>query len=317
MYPVIAKIGPFLISAHALAFSLAYLVGLLGIAWSVRKEGISAEQVIDGMIIAGVASILGARLSAVLMLTTEEELSWFLRHPLEILKFWKGGLSFYGMTAATVAAGGWFGFRRDLPLTRIADLGIPWVALGVLIVHVGGCFLAGCHPGTPTDLPWGVVYRNPWFKGPRGVPLHPYPLYVGAMAALGWVGAWAWHRARRLRGQVFFLSWFFYPLFRFFRFRHIDGELTLMAGVYYSLFRFFAEFTRGPKTQIFYPDWPLSQSGTACVVVFLLCWATYFGWREITETVGRRLPPRGWMTIFFRLEAGLRRLSKRIPWKIK
>jgi phosphatidylglycerol:prolipoprotein diacylglycerol transferase len=317
MFPILGQIGPILVPAHSLAWSLSFLVGLLGIAWSVRREGLPVDQVINGMVLVGIGSILGARLSAVLMLSSGEELSWFLRHPVEILKFWKGGLSFYGMVVVTVGAGSWFGFRHDLPITRIADLGIPWVALGVIIMHVGGCFLAGCHPGTPTDLPWGVVCRTPGFHGPRGIPLHPYPLYLGSMAAIGYLGARAWHRARNLRGEGFFLSWFFHPLFRFFRFRYIDGELTLMAGVYYSLFRFFAEFTRGPETQIFYPNWPLSQSQTACVLVFFLCWGAYFAWREMTEAVDRRLPLRSWMKPCLRLEAGLRWLAKRLPYKEK
>jgi len=317
MYPILGQIGPILIPSHYVAWSLSFLVGLVGMVGSVRREGLPMGKIINGMILIGLASILGARLSAVLMLTSGEELSWFLRHPLEILKFWKGGVSFYGMAAVTVGGMIWYGLRYDLPFPRVADLGIPWVALGVLIQNAGGCFLAGCHPGEPTGLPWGVIYRSPGFAGPRGIPLHPFPLYIGVIAATGYLGAWAWHRARNLQGRSFFLSWFFYPLFRFFRLRYLDGELILMAGVFYSLFRFFAEFTRGPETQIFYPNWPLTQSQMACVLVFALCGGTYFGWREVREAIDRRLPLRGWMKFCFRLTAGLRWLAKRIPYKGK
>jgi phosphatidylglycerol:prolipoprotein diacylglycerol transferase len=73
------------------------------------------------------------------------------------------------------------------------------------------CFFGGCCHGTPTTLPWGVVFP---ITG-DGLPRHPTQLYeagfhLAAAALLGWLGA-----RGLLRGQLIKLYLLLYLGYRF------------------------------------------------------------------------------------------------------
>ncbi len=68
---------------------------------------------------------------------------------------------------------------KKIAVLKLADYvflcALFWHAFGRL-----GCFLAGCCYGRPTELPWGVVFRDPRSLIPPellGVHLHPVQLY--------------------------------------------------------------------------------------------------------------------------------------------
>lgn len=102
--------------------------------------------------------------------------------------------------------------------TRTGDTFAAPVAVAIAIGRVG-CFVGGCCYGTPTTLPWGVV-----FDSIDGTPRHPTQLYEAAFHALCAVGlAWA---ARH--------GWW-------------RGHLMKAYIVVYSAYRFLTEFIR--------PEW--------------------------------------------------------------
>ena len=89
-----------------------------------------------------------------------------------------GGFSSMGGVAAVVAV-----LRlvaRGSP-GRFAELMDAFAPAGVVALAIGrlGCFLAGCCWGSPTDLPWGVVFPE---LGPPA--RHPLQLYSAALDAL-------------------------------------------------------------------------------------------------------------------------------------
>ncbi len=316
MFPYLAKIGTILIPTHAVTMCLAYLIGVIGfVCWVRKAEDMDMNVILNFVFLTVVAAIIGARISAVFMLSSPEQLAWFLSHPVEILKFWKGGESLYGVVIGVIGIGSWYCLRRDLPIRKVTDLTIPWVAIGMLIQHFG-CLGAGCHPGTPTDLPWGFIYHHPLFKGPRNVPLHPYPLYMVMMTIPGIILSWSWVKIKYFGSRTF--SWINNNfLSSFLRVRFIEGELLLLAGIYYSFFRFFIEFTRHPMTQIYYCGFFLSQSQLACVFIFFL---TLFGllalWAYDDSQKGRR-EHDWWLKQLLKMVAGMEWVSKRFPWPVK
>lgn len=74
-----------------------------------------------------------------------------------------------------------------LPLLRTLDVLAPPLALGHAIACIGA-FAAGSAYGSPTQLPWAVVYNSRlaaiWSGTPQGVPLHPTQLYECIMELL-------------------------------------------------------------------------------------------------------------------------------------
>jgi phosphatidylglycerol---prolipoprotein diacylglyceryl transferase len=86
-----------------------------------------------------------------------------------------------GIVIAIVACW-WYASRTRLPFRRTADALAPAMALGSAAVSVA-CLESGCGFGTPSHVPWAVVYTSPFADPdtPLGVPLHPTQLYMSAM----------------------------------------------------------------------------------------------------------------------------------------
>jgi phosphatidylglycerol:prolipoprotein diacylglycerol transferase len=99
------------------------------------------------------------------------------RDCLAALKFWQGGLTFYGGLLLALPGGIWFVRRRRLDIGRVTDIAAPCTMLGLGLGRVG-CFFNGCCYGVPTAS-WTGVH----FPGHLG-PVHPTQLYEAAGALL-------------------------------------------------------------------------------------------------------------------------------------
>jgi phosphatidylglycerol---prolipoprotein diacylglyceryl transferase len=87
----------------------------------------------------------------------------------------------YTFSAGLVAVAGVaaaYAAHLGLPIRRTADAFAPSLALVSAVASVA-CLEAGCDCGTPTRLPWAVIFSNPAAVPgtPLGVPLHPTQLY--------------------------------------------------------------------------------------------------------------------------------------------
>lgn len=169
----VAHLGPIPVNWYGLGWVAAFLIGsALVRRWAVREE--IAPALIDDLVIwILVGSVLGARLYFVAQNTPGE----YLRAPWRILAIWEGGLAFFGGLFGGIVAGWRFARRAGLSFSRLADLFAPAIPIGAAIGRVP-CGLAGMDYGTPTSLPWGVVYQNSASYAPLdGVPRHPDQFY--------------------------------------------------------------------------------------------------------------------------------------------
>ncbi|QQR55225.1 prolipoprotein diacylglyceryl transferase [Candidatus Peregrinibacteria bacterium] len=148
-----------------------------------------------------------------------------LRTFFSFFSIWDQGLSFWG----AIFGGGIVLFLRlrksEESLSRWADaLMVPLlVGLGIGAL---GAFLGGYAYGTPTELPWGVLYES--FNVKYTVPIHPVQLYECLAIGLILVGK---------RGLQKKTSWF-----------QKDGNSALYFAGSYSFICFFLEFLRGDDT---------------------------------------------------------------------
>ncbi len=148
-----------------------------------------------------------------------------LRTLFNLFTIWDQGLSLYG----AVLGGGitllYILKKNEENLSKWADaLMVPLlVALGIGTL---GSFLGGYAYGTPTDLPWGVLYES--FNVKYTVPVHPVQLYEFILIGLILGGK------RFLRKKT---SWF-----------EREGNSALYFAGSYSLSAFLLEFLRGDDT---------------------------------------------------------------------
>jgi phosphatidylglycerol:prolipoprotein diacylglycerol transferase len=87
------------------------------------------------------------------------------------------------------------------------------------------CFVGGCCYGTPTDLPWGVVFTNV-----DGAPRHPTQLYEAAYHLAAAAVLWHWQQEGRFRGQLIKVYILAYLGYRFTT-EFIRPEATLAGGL--------------------------------------------------------------------------------------
>lgn len=97
------------------------------------------------------------------------------RDCLAALKFWWGGLTYYGGLVLAVPVGMWYARKKRLGIWRTADLAAPFVALGLFFGRLG-CFFNGCCYGAHTDAWTAVTLPG------HAYPVHPAQLYESAGA---------------------------------------------------------------------------------------------------------------------------------------
>ena len=151
----------------------------------------------------------------------------YLSHPLEILAFNQGGMSFHGGLVGLLIGGAVAALMTRIPFLTLADLGSIAAPIGLFF---GRCanFVNGELWGAPTDGPLGVV-----FGGAAGMmPRHPSQLYEAVLEGLViFCVLFALSRKRPPRPQGTFLGAFL---------------------VLYGIFRFLIEFVREPDVQLGY-----------------------------------------------------------------
>lgn len=208
--PVLVEIGGFTIYSYGFMLSLALLVSSLGLLKQASREGFNPDHVLEAVIAASAAGLIGSRLLYVFLNWELYQGQW-----IKILYTRSGGLSFYGaFIGGLVALFAWCRFRK-LQFLKLTDLMAPYLALGYALGRVG-CFLNGCCYGIVSPVPWAL----PAFTADRFLR-HPVQLY----ASLG--------------GLIIFII-----LYRIRPKRPFEGFQLIMLALLYGVLRFITEYFR-------------------------------------------------------------------------
>ena len=150
-----------------------------------------------------------------------------------VLSDWEGlrsGAAWFanGKTILCGLVGGYFGVELAKWMLGVrVKTGDSFAVPVAAAVGVGrlGCFYAGCCYGTPTTLPWGIV-----FPAVDSVPRHPTQVYEAAFH-LGAAGILLWLQRRGIfRGQLIKLYILSYLVYRFIT-EWIRPEAKLAGGM--------------------------------------------------------------------------------------
>lgn len=213
----VAHLGPVPVNWYGLTMALGFLVGGY-LAWRRAPEAGVPRERVEGLVLwIVVGSVVGARGYYLV----QNDFPSYLREPWRMLAVWEGGLAFFGGLFGGIAAAYLYARRAGLRFPLAADLFAPVIPIGAAIGRIS-CGLAGMDYGTPTRLPWGVVYTNPASYAPTdGVARHPDQYYELAGDLL--IAALLY----RLRGRL--------P----------EGGLFLLYLILFGVLRFFVFFFRG------------------------------------------------------------------------
>ena len=223
--PIAFSLGPLVVRWYGLAYVLGFVCAAAIIYFVAKrwKLGMSEDNLLTLMVCAIVGVVLGARIGYVLFYGD----GYYLSHPLEILAFNQGGMSFHGGLVGLLIGGAVAARMTRIPFLTLADLGSIAAPIGLFF---GRCanFMNGELWGAPTDAPLGVV-----FGGAAGMmPRHPSQLYEAVLEGIViFCVLFALSRKRPPRPQGTFLGAFL---------------------VLYGIFRFLIEFVREPDVQLGY-----------------------------------------------------------------
>jgi phosphatidylglycerol:prolipoprotein diacylglycerol transferase len=150
--PVLFTVGGFAVGWYGVLFMLGFFLSQRFMIFVYAREGKPAHDVLLWYLVAGV--IIGGRLGHCLFYDPV----YFLRHPLEILKVWEGGLASHGAVAGMVAALALFS-------RRYPEQGFAWLLDRITIAALMtgalvrfGNFINSEIIGDPTGLRYGVVF---------------------------------------------------------------------------------------------------------------------------------------------------------------
>lgn len=217
MHPILFRFPEWLGSFPVRSFSVMVLVGVLVAGWWLGRRfkqiGLEQEGALDKFVFwVLVSGFVGARLTYVAVHPEVYE------NIVSLVAVWKGGIVSYGGFFGG-AVGGWlFARAHGIPFARLADVGLPALALGQVFGRIG-CLLVGDDHGRPWDGPWAITFpANEHSLIPPelvGVPLHPSQVYLSLMNVVIFVSAaWLWKR-RKFDGQVAGVTMLLYALGRF------------------------------------------------------------------------------------------------------
>lgn len=152
-----------------------------------------------------------------------------LRTFYNLLSLWDQGLSLWGALIGGGLSLLYHLRKAEESISKWADALMVPLLVGLSIGTIG-TFLGGYSYGTPTNLPWGVLYES--FNVKYTVPVHPVQLYeflaIGSL--LG---------SKRVLSKK--TNWF-----------EREGNSALYFAFFYSLICFILEFLRGDDTLLIF-----------------------------------------------------------------
>lgn len=228
--PTLFTAGPFTVRWYGLLFALGFFVGFLIMRSVYRREG-KPEEDLDPLLLYMLAgTIVGARLGHVFFYHPE----FYLSHPVEILRIWKGGLASHGGALGILTALYLYSRRHlDQPYLWLLDrMAIP-VALAGSLIRLGNVFNSEIL-GKAADVPWAFIFARI-----DQVPRHPVQLYESLAYLLIFAGLLLIYKRKGPRVSTGLLSGLFLVavfaarfFLEFFKVRQASfgGELPLSMG---------------------------------------------------------------------------------------
>ena len=126
--------GDYTFRIYQLMFLLSFILGFQIVKAIFKKEGADEKWMDQLLTYTVIATVIGARLGHVFFYQPE----YYLKHPIEILMVWKGGLASHGAAVAIIVAMYLFSKKvSKTPMLWILDRVVIVIALAAVFIRVG------------------------------------------------------------------------------------------------------------------------------------------------------------------------------------
>ncbi len=161
--PVAFRIFGIDIMWYAVLISIGFFLGILVATKLAKINDLNPDIVVDLLIFALPAAIIGARLYYVIFTWKD-----YKDNLIEVINIRNGGLAIYGGLIAAFLVGYIFSRVKKINFLKLTDVFAPAIALGQGIGRWGN-FINQEAYGRATELPWGIIID--------GQKVHPTFLY--------------------------------------------------------------------------------------------------------------------------------------------
>ena len=155
--PVFFSLPDFIGGRQIRYYGVLYAVALMGAylmwQWQIMRSGRSRERAERFLMISVAAVLVGARVGHCLFYNP----SYYLSHPLEIVKFWEGGLASHGATITLILTLIYYARTEQMTIRETFDrfaIGVSWAAS---IIRLGNLMNSEIV-GRKTDSMFGVKF---------------------------------------------------------------------------------------------------------------------------------------------------------------
>lgn len=159
------KIGSINIQVWGLMVSLGILAALIVVYFLAKKRNLAYKKITDLAFWIILSALIGGRILFILA-----ELKYYIAYPLDIFRFWEGGMSISGGLIFGAFAGYLYCRCQRWNFLEYAEIVAFGLPLGLFIGRLG-CFFIFDHLGKETDFFLGQEYLD-------GVVRHNHGLYL-------------------------------------------------------------------------------------------------------------------------------------------
>ena len=202
MKPILFKIGTVSFPSYTFMILIGALVATYVGFKICQRRGLPVIYAIDMAIIGILAGFFGGRLAHVLV----EAPAYYWEDPIRVFYFWQGGFVSWGAYLSVLVC--WYFYLRWIkqPIWAYFDVASLSFPLAMFFGR-GGCLLAGCCFGRPTDFFLHLTFTDPAstaYQFYPNMPLHATQIYLMLNvliieAILYWFSKNHW----RFQGQLF------------------------------------------------------------------------------------------------------------------
>ncbi len=218
---------------YGIIIAAGFMVSILLAMRASKKYGFDSDTVLDLALFAIPVSVVLARLFYVIFNWSD-----IMANPIDIINTRQGGLVIYGGIIGAIVVAFIFARVKKISMYKLADFGIPYLALGQAIGRWGN-FVNQEAFGGNTNLPWGMtgtgirsflmdLSNNEEMLKKLGIqvdpakPVHPAFFYESLLCFAIFLFLSWYRKKKKADGEVFLLYLTLYGTGRFF----IEGLRT-------------------------------------------------------------------------------------------
>lgn len=244
-----------MLPTYGVAMATGFGLGLYLTYRDVKRSptGFMPVQIIDLAFVVMIAGLAGAR---ILYMLTEVPVFVDLCTEggdcLAALRFWEGGLVFYGGVIGGLLGGWWWCWKNDVDFFGAADASMPYLSLGHAIGRLG-CIAVGCCFGRECPTEMGITYP----PGSGAYDAHFAAADVAGQHAL--IEAGHSHPVYPVQLYESWGEWVIFVLLALLvrpRRRYV-GQITVLWLAMYGMLRVITEVFRGDSVRGFVLELPI------------------------------------------------------------